>query len=130
MIANIDDSPPPEWIPQLIEIVSNCITNEDPVRWLSYLHEGGTLWHLEAAPTLYEEDGDQFLRGYQVHITPILDLIENAEVLADPEELSITGTYMSHPVHLVLMLQPDDEFMDDAEEDNLRESPTKQHLLN
>ncbi len=48
--------------------------------------------------------------------------------MADPEQLSITGIYEKNHVHLVIMLQPEDEYLEDEEMESCEQ--TEKQLLN
>lgn len=116
MITDMNNDAPPNWIAQLMHVVSKCITSEDEIQWRHWLHDDGTSWHIEVAPSIYVEAGEEYLRGYHVHVSPVLKLFDNVNIVADPEEISITGVYLKeHSVHLVIMLQPDDEYIDETD---------------
>lgn len=133
MIASMADQPPtpPEWIHQLIQFVTNCISADDPLFWMPpYLHDDGSAWHIEVSPSIYEEGGDEYFREYHVNVSEILKVLDNFDIMVNPEHLSITGLYEKNAVHLLILLQPDEDYIAEAtEEPEARDSVPKQ-LLN
>ncbi len=67
MIPHMASTPPPpsapEWVTQLIQVVSNCISSDDPIRWMEpYLHDEGDMWHVEVCPSIFLDGGEEFFR--------------------------------------------------------------------
>lgn len=106
-----EDDNPPSWVLQLVKNMSVNITSEDPIQWHAHFHEdeGEEIWHIEVSPTLYKESDGVWLRNYHVHVSPILKLIKQSDIIADPDLISIYGKYKTHSVHVMLVLQPDED---------------------
>jgi hypothetical protein len=112
----MSDTLMPEWISKLMATVGPHVVGDDLIHCQVWQHDDEEAWHMEFSPSLYEQDGEVLLRDFHVHVSPILALLEAPDVIADPEGLSITGTYERHPIHIVLRTQPeDDEEVEDFE---------------
>ncbi len=105
----MSDTSMPGWISKLMESVGTHVSGEDPVHCQVWQHDDEEAWHVEFSPSLHEQDGEVFLRDFHVHVSPILAMLESPDVIADPEGVSITGSYEGHPVHIVLRTQPEDD---------------------
>lgn len=105
----IEDVPPPEWLQKLMEIVGKSMAGEDPVHCQVWHHDDDPAWHIEVSPSLHEEAGELYLREYHVHLTPIIAALEEPDVIAEPESVSIIGKYENYPVHIIVCLQPEED---------------------
>lgn len=116
MVTDIDE--PPRWVTQLMQTISDNITSEDPINWKTHLYadkEQGNTWYLEASPTLHEDENGFLFREYQVHLTPILKLFKQLDVVAEFDQINIYGKHKTHGVHVTLMLEPDADAADEME---------------
>lgn len=104
----------PAWIPPFLEKLVKCFNAEDPVNVASHLHDDGEVWHFDIMPTVIESNDESYVRKFDYHLSAILGLLDNPDVMGDLNSISITGDYEQRGLHIVLHLGPDDE--DDAEE--------------
>jgi hypothetical protein len=105
-----DTSPPaPEWITNLMTCVCHCIKARDALS-VRVWHEDDVPWHIVIAPTAIEEDGEQFLRNYDIDVAALMKLFPSAsEIMLDPEVLSIVTKHEGHDVHILVQLYQEDE---------------------
>ena len=104
----VDDATAPEWVSKFMETLAGHLAGEDPVHFQMWKHDDEDVWHVEVSPSLFEDAGEVYLREYHVHLTPILALITTPDVIADPDGLSITGTFEDKKIHVVIRTQPEE----------------------
>jgi hypothetical protein len=120
---------PPPWVPKLIERLVPCFQAEDPIRVQAWRHKTEDVWHVDLTPTPVEEDGDLYVRGFNVHITDLVRLLTKVDIRADLSGISIKGNFRRHAVHIVIHLGEED---DDEDTDLPKITPptTEKSLLN
>jgi hypothetical protein len=117
-----DKEEQPDWMPSLmLGVICPHIVGQDPIHCQVWRHDDGQAWHINVEPTLFEENGESFLRGYHIHLSAILVSLTNVDIVVDSDTLSIQAKFEEHPIHILICLQPNDE--DDEESDEEDAAP-------
>ncbi len=113
-----DEEQQPDWMRRLMMgVVCPHVVGQDPVHCQVWRHDDGVAWHIQVEPTLFEENEEMFIRGYHVHLTPILVALQEVDAMLDTDAMSIYAKFEGHPIHILIRLQPEDEDEESDEED-------------